>query len=268
MIIWLNGRLAHRDSIRIDPADRGLALGDGIFETMAAGREGIQWLDAHLERLRAGASTIGIPLPHLDFEAALAETLAANKLESAVLRLTVTRGIAGRGLLPPDPTIPTVLITAAPRSAAPPLPARCVTATVTRRNEFSPLSRIKSLNYLDNILARMEAEKRGADDAIVLNSKGRVAETTVANVFVMTNGTILTPPIEEGALPGIVRRMVIHHMVAREAPLSLDDLYGAEEIFLTNSLGIRPVVALDDRPFAPVGLAHEIARRLNLGITE
>ncbi|MEO5373908.1 MAG: aminotransferase class IV [Alphaproteobacteria bacterium] len=268
MILWFNGDLLEQDAVRIAPTDRGVTLGDGLFETMRARGGRVCRLHAHLDRLRAGAETIGLPLPPLDFGAILAATLAANGLGDAVLRLTVTRGSAGRGLLPPETVEPTVMVTAAP----PPPPsstasstaasARGIVATTTRRNEYSPLCGVKSLNYLDNILARMEAARCGADDAILLNTRGRVAETTVANLFVVKGGEVHTPPLAEGALPGVMRAAVLRETGGHETPLSVDDVLSADDVFITNSLGIRPLVALDGKDLGRGGLAGYLDARL------
>jgi branched-chain amino acid aminotransferase len=244
MIIWLNGVLADADRTRIDPADRGLTLGDGLFETMMARDGRILRLELHLERLRAGAAIIRLPLPQLPLPEMLTTTLEINKLNNAVLRLTITRGIAGRGILPPEKVKPTVMVTTTPLPSELP-PATCIVSAVTRRNEFSPLCRVKSLNYLDNIMARMEATDQGADDALLLNTKGRAAESTVANLFIVKCGEIHTPPLAEGALPGTVRSEVMQMLQVRETCLSVEDIINADEVFLTNSLGVRPVVKLD-----------------------
>ncbi|MGQ9371524.1 aminotransferase class IV [Azospirillum sp. ST 5-10] len=249
MTVWLNGRLTAAEAARIDPADRGFTLGDGLFETMrvAAGR--VRHRDRHLARLAAGAAALGIPMPYgADALAdALARLVAAHGLAEGVLRLTVSRGPGARGVLPPATPVPTVLITAGPRPPAAG-PARAVIATVTRRNEHSPLSRLKTLNYLDSVLARREAAERGADEALLLNTAGRLAEASVATLFVVIGGRLLTPPVAEGALPGIRRAVILEGGDAAERPLAPGDLAAAEEAFLANSLGIRPLVAVDGRP--------------------
>jgi branched-chain amino acid aminotransferase len=243
MIAWLNGTLTA--SPRLDAADRGFTLGDGVFETIRAAGGRPCRLAAHLARLRCGAELLGLPLPDdAALEAALAELLAAAGLADAALRLTVSRGPAPRGLLPPADSHPTVLVTAGPLPPPAP-PARLVVATVTRRNEHSPLARIKSLNALDNILARREAAERGADEAVLLNTAGRVAETTIATLFARIDGILVTPPVAEGALPGVARAAVLAGMAVAERPLSLAELRRAEEIVLTNSLGLRRVADLD-----------------------
>jgi branched-chain amino acid aminotransferase len=244
--LWLNGRLMAGARARIDPRDRGFTLGDGLFETIRLASGRAAFLERHLARLRRGADLLGIPLTWSDGEIAFGiEALAASEgLREAALRLTLSRGPGERGILPPAAPMPTLLITAAP-PAPPAAPARLIVATITRRNEASPLSRLKTLNYLDNILARQEALRRGADDAILLNTRGQVAETSVANLFALIDGVLKTPPVEDGALPGIMRSVLIERCGAVEASLLPADLATADAVFLSNSLGLRPVATLD-----------------------
>ncbi len=247
-MIWLNEGLCEAAAVSISPSDRGFTLGDGLFETLRCLGGEPQQLDAHLARLSEGAAVLGIPLPMplARLAEAMRATLAACGLSQAALRLTLTRGPGARGLAPPLDSTPTLLITAAP--LPPPLPpARLITATITRRNQFSPLSRIKSLNYLDNILSRQEAQHAGADDALMLNTLGLAAETSVANLFAVIGGELVTPPLSDGALPGVMRGRVIMSASAVERSLARADLLTAGEIFLTNSLGIRSVIELDGR---------------------
>ena len=250
MLIHLNGALVSAAEARVDPADRGLALGDGLFETIRARDGRLLRLAAHCARLRAGADVLDLPVPVSD-EAlgdALEETLKANAITDGVLRLTLTRGPGPRGLLPPPRPRPTLLITAAAAEASPLTPVRAVIATTTRRNEHSPLSRCKCINYLDNILARLEAAKRGADDALLLNTAGRLAGTTVANLFLVIDGALVTPPVADGALPGVMRGEVLAAAGVGERSLKPEDLARASEAFVTNCLGIRPVVSVDGAP--------------------
>ncbi len=145
--------------------------------------------------------------------------------------------------------------------APPPPPARLIIARVTRRNEFSPLAGVKSLNYLDNILARQEAAARGVDDAVLLNTRERVAETTIANLFAVLEGEILTPPLRDGALPGIMRAEVLR-AGAQEGTLTPANLTGAREIFLTSSLGIRSVAALEGQSLSDFSVAQAMRAKL------
>jgi branched-chain amino acid aminotransferase len=249
MKVSINGVLMEAAQARIDPADRGYTLGDGVFETIAVRRNAVRHLALHLARFRAGANLLGIPLPGDDQHIAgmIGAAITGNDVKECVVRMTLTRGPGVRGLAtPPQPT-PTLLITVAP--LPPPAdPAKVIIAKSTRRNEHSPLSRIKHTNYLDNILARREAEAAGADDALLLNTAGRVAESTVANIFVLVDGFMLTPPVGDGALPGIMRGEAIKLAKGEEGEVTPEKLMRASEVFLTNALGIRPVTHIDGKP--------------------
>ncbi|WP_225768573.1 aminotransferase class IV [Inquilinus sp. Marseille-Q2685] len=243
---WLNGRLLAAGEAWIDPADRGFTLGDGLFETIRVKDGAAVWLDRHLRRLAEGRAVLGIPARFGD--AALAEAcaavIAAEGIEAGALRLTVSRGVGPRGVLPPAAPVATVLV--AGHAGLPPQgPVALVVARGTCRNQASPLSRIKSLNYLDAVLARREAAERGADDAVMLNTAGRVAETTIANLFARIDGAWATPPVAEGGLPGIMRAEVLARLGAAERPLDVEDLQRAEALLLTNALSIRAVARLE-----------------------
>jgi len=243
--LWLNGKLLTADNARIDPADRGFLLGDGLFETMAAHDGAVPELPRHFARLMSGASMLRLPMPLnlAALDGCCRALLAANGMTDAALRLTLTRGPAPRGLAPPVKTIPTLLITAAPLPANGG-PLRLMTASV-RRDETSPLSALKTLNYLPGVLARIEAAEQGADDALLLNNKGFVAETSAASLFVRLGGLWLTPAVEDGALPGICRARLLEAGRVQEAPLAPMQLRAAEAIFAGNALSLRPVVEID-----------------------
>lgn len=270
MKLWLNGELVEAGQARVAVSDRGFTLGDGLFETLCV-RGGVPLrLDAHWARLEEGARVLRLPLPldRAGVAAAIAKVLAANGLADAALRLTVSRGPGQRGLLPPQPCTPTMVLTAGPLPPAPG-PARVVVAESVRRNPHSPLARIKALSYLDNVLARLEAEERGADDALLLNTEGRLAETTIANLFVVAaDGAVLTPPVADGALPGVRRAELMTRRGAVERPLGLSDLLAAREAFLTNALSIRPLVAVDGHPIGdgqPGGLTRALLDGMETG---
>lgn len=262
MKLWLGTGIVAQEAAAISPLDRGFTLGDGLFETMRVASGTVLRVQAHLARLAAGARVLGLPLPlpALDLADALAATAAANALTDGALRLTLTRGVGPRGVLPPAAPVPTLVITAAPLPP-PAAPARLVIVERTRRNEFSPLAQVKSLNYLDNILARQEAAARGADDGVLLNTRGEVAETSIANLFAVLDGALVTPPLAAGVLPGIMRAAVLAQGAA-ERPLTVADLARAEEIVLTSALGIRSVAALEGRDLP----ARDAATRLRAGI--
>ncbi|BAI75789.1 branched-chain amino acid aminotransferase (plasmid) [Azospirillum sp. B510] len=263
MTIWLNGRLISAVEARIDPADRGFTLGDGVFETIRIKDGRPRHLSRHLERLAAGVALLRLPLPYDagELSGAMAVLVAATGTADGVLRLTLSRGTGARGVLPPADARPTLLMTVATATHMT-APVAAVIARCTRRNEHSPLSRLKSLNYLDSILARQEAAERGADEALLLNGAGRLAESSVATLFLSVGGRLLTPPITDGALPGIRRALILERHGAEEAPLAPEDLARADEAILTNSLGLRPLVAVDGRPVGSAGAGPALARLL------
>lgn len=254
-VVWLNGALLARDEARISPADRGFTLGDGLFETMRAVGGRVLHLPRHMARLASGGGVLGMPVPQVGVvvEAATA-LLQACGLQNAVLRLSVARGEGARGLLPPVHPHPTVLLTAAPGEFSL-AHIQAVTSRLIRRDEASPLSYIKSLNYLPGILARQEAERLGAQDALLLNTQGRVAESTISNLLVATDAGLLTPHVAEGALAGIARERLLEQNLVREARLAPADLLRARGVWLVNSLSLRVVTALDGTPL-PVDEPH------------
>ncbi len=253
--LWLNGELLPVDKARIDPTDRGFLLGDGLFETMAARGGVVLEFARHYARLMEGAAFLRLPvfLNQPALEDSCLALLAANNMAEAALRLTLTRGPAPRGLGRPPKTIPTMLITAAP---LPPPGGKLhlITASL-RRDETSPLSALKTLNYLPNVLARIEAEEQGADDALLLNRQGFVAETSAANLFVCLGGQWYTPPVEDGALPGTRRARLLEEGRVREMPLAPVQLLHAEGVYAGNALSLRPVASLDGQeiPQCPPG---------------
>ena len=256
-MIFLNGRLVETSEAGFDPADRGLLLGDGLFETLLclAGRP--LDLEPHLARLTSGARSLGIPfaIPLDEMADAVAGLLNAEGLTQApaALRITLTRGVGPRGLLPPKDCRPNLLITAQETTAASPAPARATIAKV-RRNEHSPSANLKTLNYLDNVLARKEAEDRGADEAIMFNTAGKLCCGSASNVFLVFRNRLATPPISDGVLPGITRAQILALAPSMgvkidERSLGLDDLQSARAVFLTNSLiGLRSVASVEARP--------------------
>lgn len=248
MKVYVNGTISSSNDAQILPSDRGMTLGDGLFETLRAENGLPVRLNAHMDRLRKGADLLGLPTPLEDgpMGDAISETLKANGLSDGIVRVTYTRGPAARGLLPTEPQTPTLVISASePTGDLPPVHA--IVSDCTRRNEFSPLSACKTTNVLDNVLARQEAQAAGANDAILLNTHGLMAETTISNIFIVLDGNILTPHESDGALPGIMRAEVIGRTDTKARSLTVEELYTASEAFTTNSLGIRPLVQLGER---------------------
>ncbi len=249
MIAWIDGRLAETEGA-LDAADRGFTLGDGLFETLATVDGQPLRLPAHLSRFRAGAEVLGIPVPYSDaaIAAAVGAVLQATNVTEGAVRITMSRGVGARGVLPPERPTPTVVVTAAAMPVGATDPVRLIVAETTRRNDRSPLAGVKSLNYLDAVLARREAAAKGADDAVLLNTQDRVAETTIANVFAVIGGDVVTPPLTDGVLAGTMRARVIAAAQAHERSLSPSDLESASEIILTSALSVRPAVMLNGKP--------------------
>jgi branched-chain amino acid aminotransferase/4-amino-4-deoxychorismate lyase len=245
--------------------DRGLTLGDGLFETILV-RDGqpVLWQE-HLERMAAGCAVLALP----DAPLMQAADLGMRALEAAdlmrgraALRLTLTAGAGGRGLDRPDDLVPRLFATAAP-APMPATPARAIVSSV-RRNAGSPASRLKSLSYLDNVLARRQARAAGADEAVMLNTDGHVACAAAANLFWLSGGMLVTPALECGVLAGLMRAAVIGRarsggIAIIEEKAELSALAGAEAVWLTNSLvGVRPVAWLHGRGLAPHPLTETL----------
>ena len=265
MQVWLNGAYLNAQDAVIPATDRGFLLGDGFFETMRAHRGTVAWLHAHMERLAAHAAVIGLSsqmLPSGDDIAEIIATLCqGNGLQSAVVRLSLSRGSGQRGLLPPENPTPTIMVTTAPFTPAPSSAGlTLITAQKIRRNPWSVAGTIKSLNYLDNIVAKQEAQQAGADDALIMSVDGSVAETTIANLFGIKDGALWTPDGTTGILCGLARSFVINCAKANgietrfdpRTPLELSEM---DMLFTANALrGMRPVMALDG---APIGNAKQ-----------
>jgi branched-chain amino acid aminotransferase len=250
-MVWMNGRLMPGGEARISIFDRGFTLGDGLFETLRVKVGRPLWLADHLARFREGADVLGIPVPFDDgaLEAGLLTLIEAQGHRDASLRLTMSRGPSqARGIWPPaSPVTPTVLATLTPFAGTPRPPISLVTARTVRRNEYSPLSRIKSMSYGDNILARREAESRGADDALMMNSQGNIVCATVGNLFLRVGKAWITPPIADGVLAGTARRRLIPMLGADERSITPADLARAEAGLISNSLGLVGIREADGR---------------------
>ena len=249
--------------------DRGLLLGDGLFETLLAvdGRPA-DW-DAHMARLALGCAALGLPAPaETQARVAAQAALASAGLETgrAALRITWTAGSGGRGLDRPEACAPVLFATAAP-APAPGGPLRLITAA-TRRNAGSIASRHKTLSYLDNVLARREATMAGADEAVMLNTVGHVACVAAANLFWVSEGRLVTPALECGVLAGVTRAKVLAWardagVPMREAALGPEALGAAQAVFVTNSLtGARPARSLDGQPLNEWPLMESLSAAL------
>ncbi len=260
MKVWIDGRVVDAEEARIPVTDHGLLYGDGIFEGIRIYARGVFRLPDHLRRFAAGARAIGLELPRdlAGIEKIVLETARALDEDEAYLRLVATRGVGSLGVDPTTCHDPRVFCIAAKVDifSTEQVQAGIHLVTVSvRRPALDALDpRVKSLNYLNSALAKREAKLRGADEALVLNAAGKVAEASVANVFVVDRGSLRTPPTTDGALDGITRDSVLQisrdlGIEACEGSLSRLDLLRAEEVFLTGSgARIVPVASLDGQP--------------------
>lgn len=255
MKVWSGGKL-QKSLLVISPRDRGLLLGDGLFETLLVWQGIALWRFEHLQRMQAAAMELGIGFPGDEIENAI-DRLCHRTRKHAVLRLTLTRGSGGRGLAA-DSEKPFFVATLVPFD--PQLqfqPTQLMTSSI-QRNVASPASRMKTLSYMDQVLAAREAVAHGVDDALMLNSKGRLACSTIGNVFLLLDGVLVTPALDEGILPGIMREAVLRAarhigMKTRECRIKASDIKSASAVFVTNSLRfVRPVTRLDSKKFSPV----------------
>ncbi|HXB98327.1 MAG TPA: branched-chain-amino-acid transaminase [bacterium] len=259
MLVNLNGTLVPQEKAVISVFDHGLLYGDGVFEGVRAYQGRVFRLGAHLERLYDSAKAILLnpPLPLEAMRKEILRTLAANGLKDAYIRPVFTRGVGDLGLNPMNcPQATYFIITdrirlypeATYRDGLP------LITVPTRRNVAEALSpKIKSLNYLNNILAKVEACQRGALEAILLTQDGYVAECTADNLFILRKGRLLTPPTWQGALEGVTRQAVLELAAKRkvpacEEPITRYDIYTAQEAFMTGTAAeIVPVTSLDGR---------------------
>lgn len=261
---WLvNGR----PLAALDPGDRGLAYGDGLFETMAWRDGSLRLADRHLQRLALGCQRLGLPAPAAGIVLAEATRLAGQHACGTV-KLVLTRGPGPRGYAPPAGTQPTRAMTFHPGpSAVPGQPLRlglCRTPASTN----PALAGLKTLNRLDNVLAAAEARQRGLDEGIMCTGDGVVVGATAANVFAVREGVLLTPALDRAGIAGTMRGLVLECAAAlgitvRECRLRADELLQADELFLTNALtGLRPVGTIEGRQLRGAGMARRLAEAL------
>lgn len=271
--IYINGRLVDKDDAKISVYDHGLLYGDGVFEGLRSYGGKVFRLEEHVRRLYDSAKAIWlkIPLSPAEMSAAVNDTLKANGLSDAYIRLVVTRGAGSLGLDPNRTSDPQVIIIADRIQLYPPelyeKGLEIITASTLRNHPAALNARIKSLNYLNNILAKIEGLQAGCVEALMLNHKGEVAECTGDNIFVVHNGALSTPPTDAGILEGVTRQAVIELATAagievRERSLTRHDVYVADECFLTGTAAeVIPVVRVDQRTIG-AGQPGPITRQL------
>jgi len=259
MKIFIDGKYCSERDAKVSVFDHGLLYGDGVFEGIRAYHGRVFKLKEHIDRLYASAKAIllEIPLSHAGMMKATIETIRANKLRDCYVRLIVTRGVGTLGLNPRSCKTPSVIIIAGKIHIYPPaLYAKGmeIITVPTTRNLVSALNpAIKSLNYLNNIMAKIEANNAGYEEAVMLNAEGLVAECTVENIFIIKAGQVFTPPLSAGALYGITRGTVMElagelGVKVSETNLTRYDLFNADECFLTGTgAEIMPVIKIDGR---------------------
>lgn len=259
MKIFIDGKFCSQRDAKVSVFDHGLLYGDGVFEGIRAYNGRVFKLKEHIDRLYASAKAIllDIPLTHAEMMKATVETIRANKLRDCYVRLIVTRGVGTLGLNPRSCKSPSVIIIAGKIQV---YPAELygkgmdIVTVPTVRNLHSAVNpAIKSLNYLNNILAKIEANNAGVEEAVMLNAEGFVAEGTADNIFIIKQGALLTPPLYAGALYGITRGTVMElaeqsGIKVAEMNLTRYDLFNADECFLTGTgAEIMPVIKIDGR---------------------
>jgi branched-chain amino acid aminotransferase len=259
MLIYLDGKLVPKEQAVVSVFDHGFLYGDGVFEGIRVYDGNVFRLQEHIARLYESAKTIALEIPMTQEEMiqATANTVAANEKRDAYIRLVVSRGPGDLGIDPAKCNRATVVIMVATIALFPEefyqKGVNLVTASVRRIPMESLDPRVKSLNYLNNILAKLEAKNAGCLEAVMLNHHGLVAECTTDNIFMVKNGVLKTPDLMQGALAGITRAAVLdlareRSIETQETVMALHDLYNADECFLTGTgAEIVPVVGIDGR---------------------
>ena len=276
--VWISGRLYDKQDAKISVYDHGLLYGDGVFEGLRSYAGKVFRLDEHLRRLWESAQAIRLQIP-IEREAlaqAIVDTLAANKITDGYIRLVVTRGAGTLGLDPNRTSDPQIVIITDHISLYPPelyeKGLEIVTVSVPRNHPAALSPRIKSLNYLNNILAKIEGLQAGCSEALMLNTRGEVAECTGDNIFLVRGGQLRTPPVDAGILEGVTRDAVIElareaRIEVREMTLTKHDVYIADECFLTGTAAeVIPVVKVDSRVIGrgePGPIPRDLIRRFH-----
>ena len=257
--IYIDGKFLPESEAKISVFDHGLLYGDGIFEGIRFYNGRVFRLEEHLDRLWDSARSIclEIPMTLAEMTEALLETIRRNDLREGYIRLIVTRGVGNLGLNPAQCKTPSVIIIAATIALYPrevyENGLTVVTCATRRTNPGALNPAVKSLNYLNNVMARIEANLAGADEALMLNDAGNVAECTADNIFIIKRGQVFTPPIAAGALRGITRSVVLDiaaevGIKISETEITRHDVFVADECFLTGTAAeLIPVIKVDGR---------------------
>jgi branched-chain amino acid aminotransferase len=258
-MIYVTGKLVPQEDAKVSVYDHGLLYGDGVFEGLRCYSGKVFRLEQHVERLFESAKAIWLTIPMTPAEMcnAINDTVKANEIVDGYVRVLVTRGAGSLGLDPNRCSNPQIIIIADVIALYPAefyhQGLAIVTVSVMRNHPAALSPRIKSLNYLNNILAKIEGLQAGCIEALMLNHKGEIAECTGDNIFLVRKGVLYTPPIDAGILEGVTRNAVIElakesAIEVQEIPLTKHDVYIADEVFLTGSAAeIIPVVKVDSR---------------------
>jgi branched-chain amino acid aminotransferase len=271
--VWLDGQFVDKENAKISVYDHGLLYGDGVFEGIRVYNSKVFECEAHLDRLWASARAIRltIPITRDEMRAAIHQTFKENKFTECYIRVCITRGVGYLGISPANCQKPSVFvisdtITMYPKEMYEKGMA-IITASVIRNHPNALSSRIKSMNYLNNILAKIEAIDAGVPEAIMLNHEGNISECTADNIFMVRAGKVLTPTTADGILEGITRKVVLElcgrlGIPCAEQTLQKYDLYIADECFLTGTgAEIVSVTKIDGRPIGG-GTVGPITRKL------
>jgi branched-chain amino acid aminotransferase len=256
--IWINGKFADENNAKISVFDRGFLYGDGAFETMRSYAGVVFKLEGHLSRLFSALNILKITSPYSMkyFKDVVYKSLEINDLTSAYIRVAVTRGEGRFGIHYSDHFRPNVVVVAKEFGDYPPwMYSKGISAGVVtiRQNEYSPASGIKSLNFLNYILARFQAKEKAYDEAILANTKGHIAEAATSNIFLVKKEAIMTPSLDSGIVAGITREVILRiarrlRLDTEEKKVSYKELLSSDEVFLTNSLvEVLPVTSIDAR---------------------
>lgn len=276
MTVYLNGKFVPKAEATVSVFDRGFLYGDGLFETVRihSGKP-FRWTQ-HLQRLRKGATFLGIVLRPADAELTeiALELLRRNQIGEGILRIALSRGVGARGYSPKGADSPTLVLSSHPEPAKPStgLPQSKVVTSPYRVAAGDPLLLIKSASKLLNVIARAEAEARGADEALLVNTDGHLAEAASSNVFWIEGGVVCTPPLEAGALEGVTRGLVLEISRGLKIPVELrkvspEVLFSAAGVFLANSgLGLIEVVSMDGHSINRSPLLVRLAESYRLQI--
>jgi branched-chain amino acid aminotransferase len=259
VLVYVDGKMVPKEEAVVSVFDHGFLYGDGVFEGIRVYGGKVFLLAEHIDRLYESALAIRLEIPMVrnDLTAAVNSTVAANNLSDGYVRLVVSRGSGSLGLDPRKTSHPQIIIIADTITLYPPETyqqgLKLITASTIRNHPQALSARIKSLNYLNNILAKIEGIDGDCVEALMLNHKGEVAECTGDNIFIVSRGILKTPPVDAGILEGITRNAVIR--LAREAKIAVaettllrHDIYVADECFLTGTAAeVVPVTSLDGR---------------------